>query len=159
MVERVYIVSKGVNEQNSTLPPTLIVQEREVKPKSYKWKWGFQGKTGWDWANLLFVPLALGLLTLFVNDEAKNREQYALEERNSQEVVQDYLSKLNGAILKGAKLRDANLANAHLNNIDLTDADLTGADIGTAEIETAILCKTTMPEGTVDSSKCPGQAQ
>ncbi|MBU7586355.1 MAG: pentapeptide repeat-containing protein [Nostoc sp. TH1S01] len=101
MVERVYIVSKGVNEQNSTRPPTLIVQEREVNPKSYTWKWGFQGKTGWDWAQLLFVPLALGLLTLFVNDQAQKRERYALEERKSQEVVQDYLSKMIDLVSDG----------------------------------------------------------
>ena len=65
-------------------------------------------------------------------------------------------TKFNGANLTRAHLRGAELDHAHLNNVDLTEADLTGArSMETAEIEGATLCKTTMPEGVVDSRSCP----
>ncbi|QHG20434.1 pentapeptide repeat-containing protein [Nostoc sp. ATCC 53789] len=108
MVERQDIVFKEKNGQNSPLPPTHKVQDRQGKSKSDRWKWlGFQGKTLWDLANLLLVPLLLLVVGFVVNEQARQREEYALEERKNQEVMQNYLSKMTDLISSG-KLFDKN---------------------------------------------------
>lgn len=87
-------------------------------------------------------------------------------------------ARLNGAVFRDSDLENANLSaiaasgvdildsslvgasftNAVLNGAkfggsDMTDATLLGAT-GTIYFQTAILCNTTMPDGTVDNSGC-----
>ena len=76
---------------------------------------------------------------------------------------------LRGAILSGAILRHANLSGANLEITDLRDADLMGANLRGASLSGAnlsgadltyvtmtgaILCNTTMPDGSVIYSGC-----
>ena len=54
----------------------------------------------------------------------------------------------------GCELSNANLSNANLRFADLSGANLSGADLGLALINGAILCNTTMPDGSVLYSGC-----
>ena len=61
--------------------------------------------------------------------------------------------------LRGANLRDADLTSANLRNAGLTGANLTGASLRDAKLNYAImngaiLCNTTMPDGSVIYSGC-----
>ena len=73
-------------------------------------------------------------------------------------------ANLNGANLRGANLRSAALISANLEDADLRGANLFGADLGGANLRDAnldfaymngaILCNTTMPDGSVIYSGC-----
>jgi len=100
--EQRYIVSGGVNGQNSPLLPIPKAEERQVKSNSYRWKClGIQGKTLWDLMDLLLVPGLLLVVTFMFNDQAQRREETFNIERKKQEVVQNYLSKMTDLILSG----------------------------------------------------------
>ena len=60
-----------------------------------------------------------------------------------------YKADLSGANLSGANLRRANLKDVSLYKADLSNANLKGANL-----EDAILCNTTMPDGSVIYSGC-----
>jgi hypothetical protein len=78
---------------------------------------------------------------------------------------------LDGADLGGACLRDANLAHASLRGVSLKDAtlcganlsrtNLSGARVAAAQLECALVCSTTMPDGSLGdddrglSKACP----
>lgn len=62
---------------------------------------------------------------------------------------------LSGANMTGADLTEATIDRTGLNETNLTDADLTGATITRTSLSSAVLCRTTMPDGTVDNSDCP----
>lgn len=69
-------------------------------------------------------------------------------------------AQIVGALLRGADLSGANLSGATLDrssitDADLTDADLTGATIVRMSLSSAILCRTTMPDGSVNNDDCP----
>ena len=55
---------------------------------------------------------------------------------------------------KGCELSSANLVKANLRFADLSGANLSGADLSLALINGAILCNTTMPDGSVLYSGC-----
>ena len=66
---------------------------------------------------------------------------------------------LRDAYLASADLRDADLTSANLRNAGLTGANLTGAYLRDAKLNYAImngaiLCNTTMPDGSVIYSGC-----
>jgi uncharacterized protein YjbI with pentapeptide repeats len=61
---------------------------------------------------------------------------------------------LRNANLRGANLRVANLSGADLNGADLRFANLNGADLKSANMKGAVLCNTTMPDGSVIYSGC-----
>ena len=56
---------------------------------------------------------------------------------------------LSKALLYKANLEGANLTGANLEGADLYKANLEGSDLSGA-----ILCNTTMPDGTIDNSGC-----
>ncbi|MCP4562857.1 MAG: pentapeptide repeat-containing protein [Bosea sp.] len=58
-------------------------------------------------------------------------------------------ANLSRAVLKKATLRQANLLEASLEDADLEEADLTGAKVDQAALSKALLCRTTMPDGTI----------
>ena len=61
---------------------------------------------------------------------------------------------LEDADLGFANLQGANLRRANLKDVSLYKADLTGADLRGAITNGAILCNTTMPDGSVIYSGC-----
>ena len=61
---------------------------------------------------------------------------------------------LSGANLNGAKLNGADLRGAYLEVAKLKYANLSGADLERANMNGAILCNTTMPDGSVIYSGC-----
>ena len=61
---------------------------------------------------------------------------------------------LSGADLSGAVLMEVDLIQANLNEANLTGANLTGANLSYATMNGAILCNTTMPDGSVIYSGC-----
>jgi uncharacterized protein YjbI with pentapeptide repeats len=68
-------------------------------------------------------------------------------------------ANLRNANLRDANLRDADLSGANLERAYLRDADLSGAylrnaDLKGAYMNGAILCNTTMPDGSVIYSGC-----
>ena len=63
-------------------------------------------------------------------------------------------SDLRDADLSGAVLRDADLRDAYLNNANLAAADLSNANLQRTYMNGAILCNTTMPDGSVIYSGC-----
>ena len=69
------------------------------------------------------------------------------------------LGSCPGCDLSEANLEGANLGRANLEGANLTGANLEGADLYKANLEGsdlsgAILCNTTMPDGTIDNSGC-----
>ncbi len=85
---------------------------------------------------------------------------------------------LKGADMRGANLREsdlsrADLRNAKLSGADLSSADLSGADLRGTKLFNANLdgaklhgkfgpvklCKTVMPDGSLNNSNCDGQAE
>ncbi|MDX2213963.1 MAG: pentapeptide repeat-containing protein [Oculatellaceae cyanobacterium bins.114] len=68
-----------------------------------------------------------------------------------------YRSNLNGTNFYNANLEEANLTEANLQGATLTKANLTGASLSGAKspvVERAILCRTTMPDNTVENRDC-----
>jgi uncharacterized protein YjbI with pentapeptide repeats len=75
-----------------------------------------------------------------------------------------FVADLSGADLSDANLSDANLSDANLSVADLSDAglsdadlfgaDLPGANLSKTLMNGAILCNTTMPDGSVIYSGC-----
>ena len=63
-------------------------------------------------------------------------------------------ANLEGANLGSAYLRDANLRDANLENANLGGAYLEGAKLIFTNMNGAILCNTTMPDGSVIYSGC-----
>ena len=61
---------------------------------------------------------------------------------------------LEQADFKGADLKDADLRGANLNGANLNGANLNGAALKYAAMIGAILCNTTMPDGSVIYSGC-----
>ena len=62
---------------------------------------------------------------------------------------------LKGAYLKGANLEGADLSGAFLMDANLMGADLTGANLSyTTYMQGAILCNTTIPDGSIIYSGC-----
>ena len=61
---------------------------------------------------------------------------------------------LTGAYMLGADLKGANLRGANLEDADLGGAYLMDVNLGYAYLNGAILCNTTMPDGSVIYSGC-----
>ena len=59
-----------------------------------------------------------------------------------------------GCDLSRANMREATLSSANLSEANLTGANLTGADLSYAIMQGAILCNTTLPDGSVIYSGC-----
>jgi hypothetical protein len=68
-------------------------------------------------------------------------------------------ANLNGSVITNADLRGAdfsntNLSNANLTGSDLTDAYFRGAITNSNILAATIRCRTTRPDGTIDSASC-----
>ena len=68
-------------------------------------------------------------------------------------------ANLSGADLRRANLGDADLSGAILGDADLSSAnlwgaDLTGADLSWADLTGALICDTSMPDGSVRNDSC-----
>ena len=71
---------------------------------------GFEGRTLWDWMDLLIVPSVLGLIALWFNKRQKETELIIAEnralldrqlaaDRNQEEVLQQYLDRMTELLL------------------------------------------------------------
>ena len=63
-------------------------------------------------------------------------------------------AELEDASLYGANLSQATLENANLSNADLVEANLRNANLTYTRMYGAILCNTTMPNGSIIYSGC-----
>ncbi|MFN8590232.1 MAG: pentapeptide repeat-containing protein [Thermomicrobiales bacterium] len=63
-------------------------------------------------------------------------------------------SNLANASFAGANLRNANFNGANLNKVCFVDANLTGANLNGANLTDVIYCRTTMPNGSTNTSGC-----
>ena len=61
---------------------------------------------------------------------------------------------LDNANLRGADLRQANLSGTNLHDTCLVEANLTGAIVEGSLLREAVLCRTTMPDGSISNSGC-----
>lgn len=68
-------------------------QQRKKKTRRGRaWEWtGFGGKTGWDWMELLIVPLVLAVGAFFFNYEQGERQRQTEEARAEWQVAADEL--------------------------------------------------------------------
>ena len=67
-------------------------QRKEKTPRNRAWDWtGFGGKTGWDWLELLVVPLVLAAGAFWFNSEQSARQQETEEYRAERQVAADEL--------------------------------------------------------------------
>jgi uncharacterized protein YjbI with pentapeptide repeats len=64
------------------------------------------------------------------------------------------LSNLSGTCLYRTDLSQANLSGANLSGTDLTEATLAGVDLSKVDLSSARLCRTIMPNGSVENSGC-----
>ncbi len=64
---------------------------------------------------------------------------------------------LGGANLREADLSAVNLRGADLRGADLTDATLSGASLTGTRLGGAILCRTTMPDDSIETGGCPAE--
>src|SRR5919112_3847262 len=80
-------------------------------------RWGFRGKTVWNWMELLIVPLALAVIGLAfsvqqdarqqrVEDQRAEAERELAEQRAQDEALQAYLDQMNNLLLEH-NLRDS----------------------------------------------------
>lgn len=66
--------------------------------KAMRPKWmGFEGRTLWDWINVISVPMIVGLATLVINNAQKELEQRSLIES----AVQNYFDRVSTLVLSG----------------------------------------------------------
>jgi hypothetical protein len=85
--------------------------ERERKEETKQSRWGFRGKTVWDFLQLLIVPLmlvAIGLVFSLQQDVRQQRvenqrakaERGLAEQRAQDEALQAYLDQMSGLLLE-----------------------------------------------------------
>jgi hypothetical protein len=85
--------------------------ERERKEETKQSRWGFRGKTVWDFLQLLIVPLmlvAIGLVFSLQQDVRQQRvenqrakaERELAEQRAQDEALQAYLDQMSGLLLE-----------------------------------------------------------
>jgi uncharacterized protein YjbI with pentapeptide repeats len=96
--------------------------EREQKEETKQSRWGFRGKTVWDWMALLIVPLALVVIGLLftmlqdarqqeienqraqqaqkIEDQRAEAERELAEQRAQDETLQAYLSQMSQLMLE-----------------------------------------------------------
>ena len=106
-----------------------------------------------EWANLKWANLEGAKLYKAVEDT----ELLSATDTRADGV--DLFAVQDGADLRSVRLREAFLAFANLGGADLSDANLVGAILVKANLDgaflrSAILCKTIMPDGSVNNSGC-----
>ncbi|UWQ13265.1 pentapeptide repeat-containing protein [Aliiroseovarius sp. M344] len=63
---------------------------------------GFEGKTLWDWINVISVPMIVGLATLVINNAQKELEQRSMIET----AVQNYIDRVSTLVLSSEQKPD-----------------------------------------------------
>ncbi len=68
-------------------------------------KWtGFQGKTLWDWLDLLLVPVMLAVGIFVLETTESRRQEYNLTEQYKQQILRDYFNELSALVFEQQKL-------------------------------------------------------
>lgn len=74
---------------------------------AFNWKWtGFHGNTLWDWMNLLFTPVAIGVASIAFNLQQMRRNLRVSEEQRSEATCEAYLDHISHLLVDG-NLREA----------------------------------------------------
>jgi Pentapeptide repeats (8 copies) len=102
-------------ENETQQRPRQESQEEEQRPKTRRgrfWQWTkFGEKTGWEWMQLLIIPVVIGAAGLWLNwqqdqrqrEDAQTRSQAQIEaeeERTQQEALQQYNNEMRSLILE-----------------------------------------------------------
>ena len=66
--------------------------------------WGFKGKKFWDWMDLLLVPFLLFIATAYLSSQADKRQHEANDERERQEILQNYVGQITKIISEQEEL-------------------------------------------------------
>jgi uncharacterized protein YjbI with pentapeptide repeats len=92
--------SSHSDEQEQHIRRTELVSPH-IPSKKWKfylwrvWKWtGIAEKKGWDFLQLLVIPVVLGLLGLWFNNAADMREQNLAKEQNRQDALVKYINEI-----------------------------------------------------------------
>src|SRR5215213_882667 len=96
-------------------PSQELQEEDEQRPKTRRarfWQWTeFGERSGWEWMQLLIIPIVIGVAGLWFNwaqdarqrEDAQSRAQAQLEaeeERTQQEALQQYNNEMRSLILE-----------------------------------------------------------
>jgi hypothetical protein len=115
-----YDVARNVRDEERSVWQTK--PEREQKEETKQSRWGFRGKTVWDWMALLIVPLVLVVIGLVftllqdarqqeiedrraqqaqkIEDQRAQAERELAEQRAQDEALQAYLSQMGDLLLE-----------------------------------------------------------
>ena len=77
-----------------------------------------QGKTLWDWLQLLIIPTILGIGALLFNQQERQREQRINAERNQETTLQNYLDNITKLILT-YNLRETQGIKGRINTLEI----------------------------------------
>jgi hypothetical protein len=86
--------------------------EREQKEETEQSRWGFRGKTVWNWLELFIVPIVLfGIGLLFEMQQtdrqrATEQQQALADQRAQDEALQAYLNQMTSEAILVALSRD-----------------------------------------------------
>ena len=102
-------------ENETRQPPRQELQEEEQRPKTRRgrlWQWTeFGERSGWEWMQLLIIPVVIGVAGLWFNwaqdarqrEDAQTRAQAQLEaeeERTQEEALQQYNNVMRSLLLE-----------------------------------------------------------
>jgi uncharacterized protein YjbI with pentapeptide repeats len=77
---------------------------------NFKWS-GFQKKSFWDWLQLLIVPLMLAFGAFYLNYASESTDKQIAKEREQQELLKDYFSKMQTLIVETKKSKELQILN------------------------------------------------
>ena len=87
--------------------------ERSLINRFYEWT-GLKKKTGWDFLQLLIVPTVLSFGALYLQYEAKQREDKALEDKEKQDTLTKYFDQMAELLLKEKLLQTLTNSNSEI---------------------------------------------
>jgi uncharacterized membrane protein YcjF (UPF0283 family) len=74
---------------------------------AFNWRWtGFRGNTLWDWMNLLFTPVAIGVASISFNLQQMRRNLRVSEEQRAEATCEACLDHISHLLVDG-HLREA----------------------------------------------------
>lgn len=76
----------------------------QEKSRIVNWT-GFQGKTLWDWLQLLLVPLLLAVGVAVLEIAESRRQEENLAEQYKQQILRDYFNDINSLIFDSDKFK------------------------------------------------------
>jgi hypothetical protein len=127
--------------------------DREHSEQTKQSRWGFRGKTVWDWMALLIVPLALVVIGLLFTMLQDARQQEIENQRAQQaQKIEDQRAEAERELAEQRAQDEA--LQAYLNQMSslLLEKDLRGSDKG-SEVRTLARARTLTVLGRLDPSR------